>query len=323
MDIQKRFDRILAIFLQLQAKPLVKAQDLADKFEVSLRTIYRDIRSLENAGVPIYSEAGVGYSLVNSYKLPPTLFTREEALSFAAAEKLMNTFLDKKLADDFSSALLKMKSVLRTPEQEMIANTDKNIILKGRRKDKYFNKNVPNALSILLNSISLHKQVSIQYQKKATELVETRLLEPIGLFLNSGYWYFMAYCHLRKDYRQFRLDRIQRISITVDNFTLQHKELSYYIEKERKTKTFAVTLQVAKPIVPYLSWERDYFGFKKETHYKDYIEMYFECPTGKEGFVRWFAMFGDHTTIIEPAELKAEVKTFLEKQLALLEKTTS
>ncbi len=88
-DILNRFDRILAIWIQLQANRIVKAQDLSQKFGVSLRTIYRDIRSLEAAGIPIIGEAGIGYSIMEGYRLPPVMFTREEASSFIAAEKLM------------------------------------------------------------------------------------------------------------------------------------------------------------------------------------------------------------------------------------------
>ncbi len=86
----KKFDRVVAILTQLQSKRIVKAQELADRFGVSLRTIYRDIKTLESSGVPISSEAGVGYSIMEGYKLPPVMFTREEAVSFVAAEKLMN-----------------------------------------------------------------------------------------------------------------------------------------------------------------------------------------------------------------------------------------
>ncbi|WP_447641747.1 MULTISPECIES: helix-turn-helix transcriptional regulator [Chitinophagaceae] len=321
MDIQKRFDRILGIFLQLQAKPLVTAHYLAEKFEVSLRTIYRDIKSLEKAGVPIYSEAGIGYSLMHSYRLPPTLFTREEALSFSTAEKLMHSFLDKKLASDFSSALLKMKAVLRLPEQQIVEEIDKNVILNRKQKDKYFNISVPDASSILLKSITSHKQVSIQYLKKGNDHIETRQLEPIGLFLNTGYWYFMAYCHLRKDYRQFRLDRIQHIQLTNEDFTLQHRELSYYLKKEEHpTITHPITIKIPKSIASYLSWERDYFGFTKEKEEANDIIMEFACPTTTKGFIRWFTMFGDQATIVSPSSLREELEGFLQGQLNLLKK---
>src|SRR5690606_23524957 len=96
-ETTNRFDRIVAIFIHLQSRRVVKAQELADRFQVSLRTIYRDIRSLEISGVPIVGEAGIGYSIMEGYRLPPVMFTREEVNSLVAAEKLMQKFSDKAL----------------------------------------------------------------------------------------------------------------------------------------------------------------------------------------------------------------------------------
>ena len=112
-ETPKRFDRIVAILIQLQSKKIVKAQELADRFECSLRTIYRDIRTLEASGVPIYSEAGVGYALMDGYRLPPVMFTREEVSSFIAAEKLMQKFTDPSLGTHYASAMYKLKAVLQ------------------------------------------------------------------------------------------------------------------------------------------------------------------------------------------------------------------
>ncbi|HDZ14292.1 hypothetical protein LCGC14_0502410, partial [marine sediment metagenome] len=123
----KRFDRIVAILIQLQSKRIVKAQELADRFEVSLRTIYRDIRTLETSGVPIASEAGIGYSIMEGYRLPPIMFTREEAGSFVAAEKLMQQFTDKSLGAYHQSAMYKVKSILRGKEKDWITALESQV----------------------------------------------------------------------------------------------------------------------------------------------------------------------------------------------------
>src|SRR3982751_2466850 len=103
-EVKNRFDRIVAILTQLQSSRVMKAQDLAERFQVSLRTIYRDIRSLEEAGVPVSGEAGVGYTLMEGYRLPPVMFTQEEAASFVAADKLMQKFTDNKVAASYGAA---------------------------------------------------------------------------------------------------------------------------------------------------------------------------------------------------------------------------
>lgn len=83
-----RIDRLSAILIQLQSKKIVRAQEIADRFEISLRTVYRDIRALEEAGVPIGAEAGIGYFLMEGYNLPPVRFSKEEAGSILMATKL-------------------------------------------------------------------------------------------------------------------------------------------------------------------------------------------------------------------------------------------
>jgi predicted DNA-binding transcriptional regulator YafY len=112
----KKLDRVTAILTQLQSKPVVRAQDLAEKFDVSIRTIYRDVKTLENAGIPIVGEAGNGYSLMDGYKLPPIMFTKEEVLSFITAEKLMQKFSHQSLGSHYQAAMEKVRSVLRNSD---------------------------------------------------------------------------------------------------------------------------------------------------------------------------------------------------------------
>jgi predicted DNA-binding transcriptional regulator YafY len=108
----KRISRLTAIVTQLQTKRLVTAPELAAKFLVSVRTIYRDIRALEDAGIPIYVEEGKGYSLTEHYRLPPVMFTESEANALIIAEQLVLNNKDSSLIKDYSEAIEKIKSVL-------------------------------------------------------------------------------------------------------------------------------------------------------------------------------------------------------------------
>lgn len=319
MDIQKRFDRILGIYMQLQAKPLVKAQDLADRYGISLRTIYRDMQALQAAGVPIYGEAGVGYALLQGYKLPATNFTKEEALSFAAADKLMANYVDKDLYHHFSNALFKMKGGLRSSDKQQVADVEGKLLLNA--KQGAFNQKVPAALSILMQSMAEGVRVAISYQKASSDVVESRVLEPIGLFHEYSFWYVMAYCLLRKDYRQFRLDRIQEIKLLhEERFGQQHEELGYYLQKkDEKISTQEVIIHVSKKCAPYLEWERKYHGFVSERELEHAIEMTFQCKEDNEWFARWLLMIGDEVTIVSPEFLRTRVRTLLKKQLARLD----
>ncbi|WP_410880394.1 helix-turn-helix transcriptional regulator [Myroides sp. DW712] len=313
MDIKKRFDRILSIFIHLQSKPIVTAQELADRFDVSLRTIYRDIRSLEQAGVPLYSEAGVGYAVVDGYKIPPTLFTREEALSFVAAEKIMQVYVDPELSEHFTSALFKMKAVLRTAQKVEVSEITPAVVM---RTDKtVFNKKVPSALSTLFKSISLKKQLSMAYINGAESEATLRIVEPIGVFHENSYWYFMAYCHLRQSYRQFRSDRIQSIVLLEESFTKEHGNLELYLPNRTVERNLTVRIGVSKKMAPYLAWERKYYGFTEEIVGEEQVEMHFKMKDLDNGFARWFLMFADHAEILEPAILQEKVIKLLEESL--------
>src|SRR5436190_6303907 len=122
-----RIDRLSAILIQLQSRRMIKAQQIADKFTISLRTVYRDIHALQEAGVPVIGEAGTGYSLMEGYKLPPVMFNQDEASALLTAAKLMQSKTDASSARHYSSALDKIKAVLRLTEKDHIEEIDERI----------------------------------------------------------------------------------------------------------------------------------------------------------------------------------------------------
>jgi len=310
-----RFDRITAMLIQLQSKKVVKAQDLASRFGISLRTVYRDIRSLEEAGVPIYGEAGIGYSLVDGYRLPPVMFTPDEAVAFITAEKLMGKFSDSALQNNFYTAMLKVKAVLRTNEKELLENLEDQIIVKENNT----NTTAPgNTLDALLKAIAEKKVVALTYRAVGNQHDSDRLVEPIGVFHENQNWHTIGYCHLREAYRQFRIDRI--VSITVTN-TVQHeraslKEYQQHQEQIKAThKLQRAVIRIDKSVAIYMQTQKHFYGFVSEVITDDYIEMTFLSLSVDEGLARWFMMFADYGEIIEPQILKDNVSNLFEKYL--------
>ena len=310
-DAPNRFDRIIAILIQLQSKKVVRAQEMADRFGVSLRTIYRDIRTLEAAGVPIYSEAGIGYSIVEGYRLPPVMFTREEATGFIAAEKLMQQFSDKALGSHFASALFKIKSVLRADEKEHIERIESKVIVKNLEASV---KNAPTALSDVFAGIGEKKQLEIIYESLSGETPQKRHIEPVGIFHENKNWYIFAYCHLRNDYRQFRSDRIHKIQKTNLDFSRKHASLEEQLAlSASKHITEKAVIAVDPSVVKFLKSDRNGYGFVSERNIGNEIEMTFESRDLHDGLARWYLMFADFARIIEPESFKIRVLELLER----------
>lgn len=304
-DIKKRFDRIVNILIQLQSKRVVRAQDLADRFQVSLRTIYRDIKSIEQAGVPLIGEAGTGYSIMDGYRLPPVSFTKEEALSFLAGEKLAEKFLDKGISQHYTTAMLKIKSILKNHDKEILASMENQIIMR-KQTIPLFLENVTQALSITLEAIAQEKQIEINYQGVRDNSAQTRILEPIGIIHETGYWYIIAYCLERKDFRQFRSDRIQLVNLTDHSFTKTHITINEYLKINQKPQkeTIKSKILVNKGFAPFMRFQRNHYGFISERIVENHIEMTFDTSDIVHEFPRWLMMFADQIQIIEPAELQ-------------------
>ena len=300
-----RFDRIIAILIQLQSKKIVTAQEIADRFEISIRTVYRDIRSLEEAGVPIASEAGVGYSMMDGYRLPPIVFSKEEALSFVTAGKLMDKFSDYSSNEDYRAALFKVKAVLRSSEKESIAKVDSSISVLP---NSYLPKADSAPFRKIMNGIESRTVLAIKYLANHTLELSTRIVEPVGVFHHGQHWYMIAYCRLRKDYRDFRLDRIQQIENQEESIAKTHPALKTFLNKISKEQQLTeVIINVQRKNYKYIGDQKYYNGFVSQTVLKDIVTMTF-LTESIEGFARWYLMIGDVAEIVKPAQLKKRVK---------------
>lgn len=218
-----RFDRITAILIQLQARRVVSGPALAERFGVSLRTIYRDLRTLELAGVPLFGEAGVGYSLAEGYRLPPVMFTREEATALLTAEKLAARLTDTPTARLSGAAMDKLRAVLRHADRDHLETLSPAIQVLGPTSAPAS----PDIYQLLLTAVATQRVVRLHYQAAAAAAPTTRDIEPIGLFL-TRHWHAVAYCRLRRAFREFRLDRIRQLSFSGETFAPRPETLQYY-----------------------------------------------------------------------------------------------
>lgn len=222
----KRLSRLTAILTILQTKRLLTASELANKFSVSNRTIYRDIKALEQAGVPILTEDGKGYSLMEGYRIPPIMFTESEANALITAEQLIFKNKDASFVKEYSEAISKIKSVLRHNTKDK-ANLLSNRIVFRQNADNEKTSNYLSALQLALTSFNL---TEIKYYSPDNDQTTTRKIEPFAIYSTQENWLLIAFCRLRKEFRAFRLDRIQHLNILNEQFEPHKISLQEYFE---------------------------------------------------------------------------------------------
>lgn len=225
-DGTKRLSRLTAILTQLQTKRLITAPELANKFSVSARTIYRDIAALEQAGVPILVEEGKGYSLMEGYRLPPVMFTEGEANALITAEQLILKNKDTSFIKEYTEAISKIKSVLHGSIKEK-ANLLSDRIVFRNNLDKSHTSNYLSTLQLALTNFNL---TAIKYYAPDSNQTTERIIEPFAIYSTQDNWLLIAYCRLRNEFRVFRLDRILSLNILHDNFEPHKMTLPEYFE---------------------------------------------------------------------------------------------
>lgn len=308
-----RLDRLTSILIQLQSKKTITAQEIADYFDISLRTVYRDIRSLEEAGVPIGAEAGKGYCLCEGYQLPPVMFTKNEATSMILAEKIIENLTDKSLIENYKSALLKIKSVLNNDEKDFIEALSSSINFNHEGKDaEVFSTKY---LLEVQNALAHCNIIKIEYCSTYSGFKSTtREVEPVGLIFYSFAWHLICYCRLRKDYRDFRVDSITNITETgqkfnkSDRITIQ-EYINRYFDKSRLTP---VTITVNKTTHGKIHRSKHYYGFISETIEKDSVTMNFAVYS-IDYFSQWIISMNEKIEVINPDSLKTQLKNKIQK----------
>lgn len=305
-----RLDRLTAILIHLQTKRVVRAQELADRFEISLRTVYRDVRSLEEAGVPIGAEAGVGYFLTD-YHLPPVSFTNAEASAMLLAGKLIEKWADKSIRTEFESALYKIKSVLKQPDQEHLNDLDALMRVSGPETRQPYSDTL---LTTIQRATAQQHILEIVYHSGYNDAETRREVEPVGLYHYGMAWHLIGYCRIRQDYRDFRVDRIRELTDTGQRFA-RHERLSLqeYLNqlKARFDKPSSVaTVVFEKAIFRHLHEQKYVWGFLGEENLGDRVRIQFSTPY-IDGLARWLLSYGKFVTVEEPELLLTKMRALV------------
>jgi predicted DNA-binding transcriptional regulator YafY len=208
-----RIDRLLAILLELQRRGETRAQDLADHFEVSVRTVYRDVQAISETGVPVVATPGKGYRLMDGFFLPPVSFTSDEAAALVLGGEFVRERVDSELRKAADQALAKLEAILPAARRDEVARWRGELTFASARApgDEV-------RLGELRAAIHNRNVLRIDYWGYRRPAAESREVEPVSLVHLRDGWSVAGYCRARQAGRFFRLERIQTYEVLRETF---------------------------------------------------------------------------------------------------------
>ena len=209
----RRADRLFQIVQFLRSRRLTTAAWLAERLQVSQRTIYRDIADLSLSGVPVEGEAGVGYVLRHKMDLPALCFDRDELTALEMGLRFVHAYTDEKYSLAAHSAMSKIKLARQGTMTENLPNSQVFIPMK-------FASRTP-LMAVFVAAIDARQKVSIDYCSEQQQQTQ-RTIQPLGIFFWGQNWTLLSWCELREDFRSFRLDRVKDLTMLDEKYQSQH-----------------------------------------------------------------------------------------------------
>jgi predicted DNA-binding transcriptional regulator YafY len=306
-----RIDRLTAILIHLQSKKIVKAEEIANRFEISLRTVYRDVKALMEAGVPIGSEAGTGYFIVDGYHLPPVMFNQEEASALLLAGKLVEKMSDQSIRKAFESALLKIKCVLNDTEKNNLEVLQASVSVT-RMPDRESEQFPNNFLTDIQKALVYKEVLEIEYQSNLEELTK-REIEPIGIQYYSAHWHLIGWCRLRSGYRDFRADRIKSLTNNCKKFDSRNLiSLQEYLQSLLQSYGELEKAVIVFNKSHYHSRRYVYGCVSEEDLGNNRVRMTF-LVDNEDMLARWLLSFGSSVEVEQPQKLKQILADLIEE----------
>lgn len=301
-----RIDRLFNILLLLQNKRIIRAQDLAAKFEISERTVYRDIAALSEMGVPIISQAGEGYSLVEGYYLPPLIFTPGEAKAAFLGVRML--IASGNLPEEGAKLLQKLTAALPQPLlQEVSRQAD---AIEFYIPPAKFDLADP-LLQTLQQAIIEKRVLFIHYYSFSENHSSIRKIEPHGLTYGNGVWYVRAFCRLRQGIRAFRLDRIEKWQLLSEHFVPTSSATDSSPTYQQVQVRFSST--VARWV-----GERQHYACIEESSLKDGSLLVTYRLERLDEIANWLLGWGAAAEVLSPPELRQQILEEAQKLVRLL-----
>ena len=294
-----RIDRLLALILFLQSRRTCTAEAMAEHFGLSVRTIYRDIAALGEAGVPILAEAGVGYSLMKGYLLPPVNFSEQEAYALSTGVMLAQRMTTHSYNEKMQSALDKIKAVLPNEAKHRL-----ELLAKGMATPTTEHPQQAD-LSVLQQAIARQQLLTFDYQS-ASQTQSSRAVEAAGLVFYLGRWHLIAWCRLRQAFRDFRTDRIHNVQLQREQFQAR-TDFNAKDFLQNSTPTAQLSAQISfMPAAADRARREWWQGIADEHQQSEAVVMTLNC-TDWSSLACWLLSLGTAARVLAPAQLKQEL----------------
>jgi predicted DNA-binding transcriptional regulator YafY len=310
-----RTDRLLAIVLELQRKRNLRAEDLAATFETCKRTIYRDIQALCESGVPIVSQPGLGYSLVEGYFLPPLSFSSDEATMLLLGSDFVADNFDAQYRDAARQASAKIEGVLKEKVRKDVDELRNSIAFVAT--DTLSRDAATGSLPPLRRAIIERRTVRFHYHtrfaREGHNPRNTRDADPYGIVHLGEAWYLIAHCHLRQEIRNFKVDRMRDVEVLDRTF---ERPPGFRLDSAGEDRRDLVVRALFSPdVAPWVREARSYYVTDMQDHPHGLL-VTLRAHVENEVF-NWLLSWGADVEILEPESLKhrltAEAQKILKK----------
>lgn len=296
-------DRLLAIVLELQGKGRQRAEDLAETFETSKRTIYRDIQALCEAGVPLISIPGQGYSLMKGYFLPPLSFTTEEATMLLLGSDYMARNFDAQYRAAAQSASRKIASVLPEQLRDDVQYLQKSIqfIVTNSVHTSSEHETLQQLRRAILERTTVRFCYHARYSAEGQNTITTREVDPYGLIYFLNEWHLVGYCHLRQGIRNFRLDRLDSLEFTSRIFQ-RPGDFQLHKNREDQPRNILVRALFDQEVARWVREARSYYTVAEEETAEGFLVTL--KVRREHEILQWLLSWGRHVRVLEPASLR-------------------
>ncbi|MDL1910245.1 YafY family transcriptional regulator [Chloroflexi bacterium CFX6] len=303
--------RLITLIFLLQNQPNQKASELAEKLGVSLRTVHRYFEMLGEMGIPVYSERGPygGFSLVRGYKMPPLVFTLEEAVAVVLGTGIVEEMWGELYREAARGALAKIETLLPDEQRREVAWARGSLVATGMNRADL--KALTPALEKLRRAVREHRSVNMLYQSNQVPHPSGRGLDPYALVHRWGWWYVIGFCHVHREVRTFRVDRISEVALLDTTFASSPDfDLRAHLQNESQAQTLiAARLRFEAEFAHIVAGNHSYWE-AVETKPDGAVVVTFLSPT-----LEWAAStalaYGPAVEVLEPPELRIMVAEWL------------